>query len=120
MEGKLEVDDDALDEAVEGNLRGVSAFFEGSDGTDGFAAKLDAALGRMLDEGGSLDVATSGIDTSIERVDERYTSMQASIDATIARYREQFADLDSMVAQMNSTSSYLTQQFNSLNAQLNQ
>ena len=120
VEGKLEVDDDALDEAVEGNLRGVSAFFEGSDGTDGFAAKLDAALGRMLDEGGSLDVATSGIDTSIERVDERYTSMQASIDATIARYREQFADLDSMVAQMNSTSSYLTQQFNSLNAQLNQ
>lgn len=120
VEGKLEVDDETLDEAVEGNLRGVSAFFEGSEGSDGFAARLDAALGSMLDEGGALEIATSGIDTSIERVEERYTSMQASIDATLERYREQFANLDSMVAQMNSTSSYLTQQFNTLNAQLNQ
>ena len=42
------------------------------------------------------------------------------IESTIARYREQFSKLDSMIAEMNSTSSYLTQQFDSLNAQLSQ
>ncbi|WP_280539393.1 flagellar filament capping protein FliD [Chromohalobacter sp. 11-W] len=123
LDGTLEVDDEALDEAIEGNLDSVSSFFVGdvdAEEDDGFAASLDTVLGNLLDEGGALDTATSGIDTSIERLGERYTSMQASIDATVDRYRTQFADLDSLVSQMNSTSSYLTQQFDSLNAQMNQ
>ncbi|MDV6319081.1 flagellar filament capping protein FliD [Chromohalobacter sp. HP20-39] len=120
LDGTLEIDDEALDEAIEGNLDSVSAFFVGSEEQGGFAANLETVLGSLLEDGGTLDTATSGIDTSIERLGERYTRMQESIDATVDRYRTQFADLDSLVSQMNSTSSYLTQQFDSLNTQLNQ
>ena len=44
--------------------------------------------------------------------------MEKSIEGTIARYRTQFSQLDAMIAQMNSMSSYLTQQFDALDAQL--
>ncbi|MCI0508782.1 flagellar hook-associated protein 2 [Chromohalobacter marismortui] len=120
LDGKLEIDDDTLDGAIADNLDGVRTFFAGDEESGGFAADLDTVLDSLLDDGGALDTATSGIDTSLERLGERYTSMQASIDATVDRYRTQFADLDALVSQMNSTSSYLTQQFDSLNAQLNQ
>ena len=63
---------------------------------------------------------TDGIDTTLSSLDDRYTRMQESIDATVARYRTQFASLDSLVSQMNSTSDYLTQQFDALSAQTNQ
>ncbi|BBI53445.1 hypothetical protein HORIV_58660 [Vreelandella olivaria] len=44
--------------------------------------------------------------------------MEKSIDATMARYRSQFSQLDGMIAQMNSMSSYLTQQFDAMDSQL--
>jgi flagellar hook-associated protein 2 len=40
--------------------------------------------------------------------------MQARVDAKVAYYRDQFTQLDLLVSKMNSTSSYLTQQFASL------
>ena len=44
--------------------------------------------------------------------------MEVTIERTMSRYRSQFGQLDSMIAQMNSMSSYLTQQFDALDAQL--
>ncbi|MFD1690756.1 hypothetical protein ACFSHR_01915 [Azotobacter chroococcum] len=44
--------------------------------------------------------------------------MESSIAVTIERYRVQFSTLDSLIAQMNSTSTYLTQQFDALSAML--
>ena len=49
---------------------------------------------------------------------EGMITMEKSIEGTIARYRTQFSQLDAMIAQMNSMSSYLTQQFDALDAQL--
>jgi flagellar hook-associated protein 2 len=53
----------------------------------------------------------------VESLVERYTRTEKTIEQTISRYRTQFGQLDSMIAQMNQTSSYLTQQFNALDAQ---
>jgi len=38
-----------------------------------------------------------------------------SIDDTVARYKAQFTQLDTMMSKLNSTSSYLTQQFSAMN-----
>ncbi|MHB0774129.1 flagellar filament capping protein FliD [Halomonas sp. WWR20] len=120
LDGTLKVDDEDLDEAISTNLSAVSEFFTGADGKGGFATRLDESLETMLGDKGLIKNATDGIDATLERLGDRYTRMGETIDATVARYRTQFAQLDSLVSQMNSTSSYLTQQFDAMNAQLNQ
>jgi len=120
IDGTLEVDDEKLDAVVADNLGALADFFSGAGESEGLAAQLDVTLGKMLGDSGTLENATSGLEDRIEGLGERYLRTEERIDSTIARYREQFSKLDSMIAEMNSTSSYLTQQFDSLNAQLNQ
>ncbi|WP_110691705.1 flagellar filament capping protein FliD [Salinicola halophyticus] len=120
LDGTLEVDDDKLSEAISSDSDAVSQFFAGVDGKGGLSASIDDTMGTILDDGGLLQIATDGIDSTLDRLGDRYTRMQESIDSTVERYRTQFASLDSLVSQMNSTSSYLTQQFDALSAQTNQ
>lgn len=117
LDGTLEIDDDKLSDAITNDSDAVSQFFSGADGESGLVASIDDTMGSILDDGGLLQTATDGIDATLERLDERYTSTQESIAVTIERYRTQFAAMDSLVAQMNSTSDYLTQQFDALSAQ---
>ncbi|WIX34796.1 flagellar filament capping protein FliD [Salinicola sp. JS01] len=117
LDGTLKIDSDKLDQALTDNTDGVSQFFAGADGESGFAASFDKTMGTILDSGGSLEAATDGIDSTLESLSDRYSRMQDSISSTIDRYRKQFSQLDSLVSQMNSMSSYLTQQFSALSAQ---
>ncbi|MBL7251701.1 flagellar filament capping protein FliD [Alloalcanivorax marinus] len=120
VDGTLEVDEEAVDDAVDNQLGALADFFTGRAGKDGLAVRLDDALADMVDDGGTLDDATEGLETSIETLQTQYLRTEDRINSTLARYRTQFQKLDSMIAEMNSTSSYLTQQFDALNAQLGQ
>ncbi|WP_110656238.1 flagellar filament capping protein FliD [Salinicola halimionae] len=120
LDGTLKVDDDKLNAAISTDSDAVSQFFAGVDGKGGMSASIDDTMGGILDDGGLLQIATDGIDSTLERLSDRYARTQESIDATVARYRTQFASLDSLVSQMNSTSDYLTQQFDALSAQTKQ
>lgn len=118
LDGKLKVDSEKLDAAIKGDPAELSAFFAGASEGEGFAGRLVTGLKDMLSSDGALTKATEGLKARNKSIDERYTRMEATIDSTIERYRTQFARLDSLIAEMNSTSSYITQQFESLNAQL--
>ncbi|MCC4310047.1 flagellar filament capping protein FliD [Alcanivorax marinus] len=123
VDGTLEIDDEELDDALENHLSAVSAFFAGGPegaGNEGLAAGLKAALAGIVDDGGTLEDATEGLESSIENLQAHYSRTEERINSTLDRYRKQFQQLDSIIAQMNSTSSYLTQQFDALNAQLGQ
>ncbi|MBF1800824.1 flagellar filament capping protein FliD [Alloalcanivorax profundimaris] len=120
VDGTLEVDEEAVDDAVDNQLGALADFFTGTVDRDGLAVRLDDALSEMVDDGGTLDDATEGLETSIDTLQNQYTRTEERINSTLARYRTQFQQLDSMIAEMNSTSSYLTQQFDALNAQLGQ
>ncbi|WP_323846719.1 flagellar filament capping protein FliD [Microbulbifer magnicolonia] len=120
-DGTLEVDEEALDDALANRLGDLAGFFAGAvDDSEGFASRVDAALTSLLGEGGALENATGGLESSVDGLEERYERTEARIEETIARYRSQFTQLDSLIAQMNSTSSYLTQQFEALSVQLDQ
>jgi len=82
------------------------------------AAQLDSTVERMLGDNGVVKLAISGAENRVKSLDERFERMEVTIERTISRYRTQFGQLDSMIAQMNSMSSYLTQQFEALDAQL--
>lgn len=118
LKGDLKIDEEKLEALVSSNPGALADFFAGATGDKGFASKLSDALELMTRDGGVIDNAKKGLQTSIASLDTRYARMEQSIDASIARYRSQFAQLDSMIASMNSTSAYLTQQFDMMNAQL--
>lgn len=118
LKGDLKIDEEKLEALVSSNPGALADFFAGAAGDTGFASKLSDALELMTRDGGVIDNAKKGLQTSISSLDTRYARMEQSIGASIARYRAQFAQLDSMIASMNSTSAYLTQQFDMMNAQL--
>ncbi|MDW5375688.1 flagellar filament capping protein FliD [Halomonas sp. HP20-15] len=119
-DGKLEVDSDKLGQVVSDNPNGVKQFFAGVAEEGGLASKLDESLSAMLEDQGLVGRAITGFEDRIDALGERYTRTEESINNTVERYRKQFAQMDAMVSQMNSTMSYLGQQFEAMNAQLSQ
>ena len=117
-DGKLEVDDAKLSDLVANNPQALSDFFVGGEAGNGLAAQLDSTVERMLGDNGVVKLAISGAENRVKSLDERFERMEVTIERTISRYRTQFGQLDSMIAQMNSMSSYLTQQFDALDYQL--
>lgn len=115
LDGTMKLDQDKLDEVVGDQVDGLRQFFMGTEQSSGAAEQLDDLLGRMTsDDDGAIAKAVDGLDTRIDNLDERYQRTQQRIDQVMERYRSQFTQLDSMIAQMQSTSNYLTQQFNAM------
>lgn len=110
-EGRLQVDEAKLDEAVATNPEGLSTFFAGDTKEGGFAGRLNATLEEITSESGIIQSSVNSAELRVDSLDQRKLRMEASIDRTIERYRKQFAGLDGLIAQMNSMSSYLSQQF---------
>tara|TARA_R110000850_G_scaffold31358_1_gene86262 strand:+ start:309 stop:1679 length:1371 start_codon:yes stop_codon:yes gene_type:complete len=117
-DGTLEIDSDELDNAISSNQDALSAFFVGSSDETGMAGQVNTMVEQLLSTNGTVTGAITGAENRSESLVERYTRTEQSIDQTISRYRTQFGQLDGMIAQMNQTSSYLTQQFDALDAQL--
>ncbi|MCC4291448.1 flagellar filament capping protein FliD [Vreelandella aquamarina] len=117
-DGTLEMDDDKISDLVANNPQALSDFFVGGEAGNGLAAQLDSTVERMLGDNGVVKLAISGAENRVTSLNERYERMEVTIERTISRYRTQFGQLDSMIAQMNSMSSYLTQQFDALDYQL--
>ncbi|HTJ98712.1 MAG TPA: flagellar filament capping protein FliD, partial [Bordetella sp.] len=78
---------------------------------------MGTAIGGILGTGGLLDTKTAGLTATQKSLADQYDDVNDRIDADIANTRAQFVQLDAFVAQMNSTSSYLTQQFAALSNQ---
>ncbi|RXE47014.1 flagellar filament capping protein FliD [Chromohalobacter israelensis] len=114
VDGELEVDDEKLDDVLANQPGELQALFTGTGDTVGIAGRAEEELDTMLGDNGMVENAVTGAEEQMDRLDERYSSMQDSIASTVDRYRTQFQELDSMVAEMNQTSSYLTQQLSAL------
>jgi len=117
-DGKLKVDDAKMSELVANSPQALSDFFAGDTTANGMAGKLNTTIEQMLGNNGVVKLAISGAENRVKSLDERFERMEVTIERTISRYRSQFGQLDAMIAQMNSMSSYLTQQFDALDYQL--
>ncbi|MCT8466961.1 flagellar filament capping protein FliD [Chromohalobacter canadensis] len=114
VDGELEVDDEQLDEALSTQPGAVQTLFSGTDESAGIAGRVEEELDTMLGENGMVEGAVTGAENQMDRLEERYSSMEDSIATTVDRYRTQFQELDSMVSEMNQTSDYLTQQLSAM------
>lgn len=84
--------------------------------TMGYAAQLDRVINNLLSDTGIVASKTEGLNTSITRLDKKTESLNIRLAGVEARYRTQFTKLDSLLSGMSTTSSYLTQQLASINA----
>lgn len=114
-DGALVFDATKLKSAFAGNRDAVVELFAGTGGNTGYGVQVSALVGTFTGTDGKLSNATAGVNTTLKSLGTQFVATEVSVQAKVARFRAQFTQLDLMMARMNSTTSYLTQQFNAMN-----
>jgi len=117
VNGKLQVDSTKLSTALSTKPASVTQFFMGDGKTTGFGTQAANMLTTMLDPtNGTVQSAEDGINKSLKNLTDQMTKTQASINLNLANYKTQFTNLSVLVNKLTNTGSYLSQQFEALNA----
>lgn len=111
VDGTLSVDAVALDAAVDGKLKDLTAFFAASAP---FGAALDQVFDRFLGATGAIDLRTQSLTETQKDLDEQQARLETRLAATEARLRAQFAALDGLLSRLQSTGNFLAQQLASV------
>jgi flagellar hook-associated protein 2 len=82
--------------------------------SSGIANNLNQMINTFTASNGLITARTDGINTSIKKLNDNISKMQDRLSTKQKYYENQFSKLDSIMSQMNSTSTSLTQQLNSL------
>lgn len=110
-DGTLVIDADTFNDGLNTNLDDVARLFSSSDGV---ATKLDSVVNEYVKSGGLLDTKTEGLNATIVDINEDLEALNLSLESLEARLLAQFTAMDTIVAQLNTTSSFLTQQFEAI------
>jgi flagellar hook-associated protein 2 len=111
VDGTLKLDNDKLTKALADGGKQVSDLFGGDNG---FSKQLGNQLTSWVGDHGVLAGRTDSISQQLKDLSARQTALNASMDDLTARYKAQFTALDTLMSKLNSTSTYLTQQFDAL------
>lgn len=114
--GKLTVDSTKLDKALTDKPADVVSFLSGDGSKTGFATQTSSLLQSILGSNGSLQNATDGINKTLKNLSDEYDRVNSQITTTMATYKAQFTSLSTLVSQLDSTASYLTQQFKTVSS----
>lgn len=115
-DGTLAFDATKLKAAFASNRDDVVALFSGTGGNTGFGTQVSALIDTFTSADGKLSNAAAGVNLTLKSLGTRYADTELSVQAKVARYRAQFTQLDMVMSRMNSTTSYLTQQFNNMSS----
>lgn len=89
----------------------------GSRGTvslsDGIAQQLSTLIGGFLSSDGLITNRTDSLNQQVKQITEQRLTLDSRMTDLEARYRTRFLAMDTLVSQLNTTSSFLTQQFSS-------
>lgn len=109
--GTLVIDNTKLDAVLNTNIDDITELFSSANGV---ATKLDSIVTEYTKSDGLLDTKTEGLTSTVTGINEDLVALQLSLTALEERLRAQFNAMDALVAQLNSTSSFLTQQFDAI------
>jgi flagellar hook-associated protein 2 len=110
-DGKLAVDDTKLQKAMNSDFAAVGKLF-GSE--QGVGAKLFAQVDERLKTDGALDTRSKNLVTQQKTLSDRKDDVDARMAVLQQAYVQQFTRLDTLLSQLQVTSSYLSQQIESL------
>ncbi|MGB3836040.1 flagellar filament capping protein FliD [Castellaniella sp.] len=111
--GELQIDDTKLSAALADNTSGVTSLF--TSGT-GIGKRVSDTADAFIKTDGMLSGAQDGLTKTVADIQKQYEATADRINQRMDTYRAQFTQLDAMVSQMNSLSSYLSQQLSALSA----
>jgi flagellar hook-associated protein 2 len=109
--GTLELDSTKYNAAITADPDAVGRVVASANGV---AVKLDAFLTQKLSSTGEFAARNTGVTSRRKDLDKQRDALDARMEVIQARYMKQFTALDSMLSQLQSTSSYLSQQLSSL------
>lgn len=106
--GTLSVDSTVLNTAMSNNFSDVSNLFSS---TTGFATRMNTWAQSTLSPGnGLIPSATQSLNDVITRDNNKISQLEARMTVLQAQYTQQYTNLNMLLSNMNSTSTYLTQQ----------
>ncbi len=111
LDGKLELDQAKLREAMEADFQAVQRIFSSENGV---AVRLDSIVSPHLSADGSIANRNKSLDDRTKRLQDDQAALDARMQVIEQRYMKQFTALDSLLAQLQSTSLYLGQQLANL------
>lgn len=111
-----------LSGAEDSDVVGLQILIEGGvvgdrgtlDFTRGIAWQIDSLIASFLDSDGMLDSRTDSLQKRMGSIDDKRDGLDRRIEGLEARYRLQFGNLDRLLAQLQSTSSFLSEQLAAL------
>jgi flagellar hook-associated protein 2 len=111
VDGTLTLDGSKLDATLASDPGAVRRAF--GDGA-AYSTSLRATLTAYVGDDGLIAGRTKSLNDHLKNIDDQRTELNRRMSQMETDYRRQFTALDSMMAQMQSTSSFLTQQLSSL------
>ncbi|MER2043617.1 MAG: flagellar filament capping protein FliD [Pantoea agglomerans] len=109
--GSLKLDATKVSAALDKDAAGVKEMIVGDGKTTGITTKIGTNITNWLSSKGIVQSATDGVSKTLNNLTALYNATSDRIDTDIARYKTQFTQLDLAISKLNSTSTYLTQQF---------
>lgn len=108
--GKLEFDQARFKEQLQANPDAMTALFTQPDAAQGIAERMVDTIDRFLASGGALSNRTSGLNKSIQEIQDQRDRLDMRIAAYEERLIKQFSAADALIAQIQSTGDYVSQQ----------
>ncbi len=110
--GELELDADALLEALQTDPDSVAALFTDSD--NGIVTGLLGLVDGYLDVDGLIDGKQDAVNARIDDIGDQRVTMERHIALVEQRLIQEFTALDTLLAQLQNTGNLLTQQLQAL------
>lgn len=109
--GKLSVDNDRLNNALDSNFDEVGVLFAANNG---LANTLDTVIEGYIGSTGIIESRTEGLQTSIDTITEQREALNRRLESLGSRLLAQFSAMDALVSSLRNQSSFLTQQLANL------
>ncbi len=110
--GVLSLDPAKLESAAADDIVRVTDALSSAD--HGVASRLVAALDAYTTSGGIVDSRKDGLEAQMRSVDRQIENKEFRLEKTEQRYLSQFTALDTLLSNLQTTSSYLSQQLGNL------
>lgn len=109
-DGTMKLDGSKLTSAMTTDFDDVSNLFASATG---YATRLDEWSTTVVQTGGTIDAHTTSLNSYIDGYSDQIDKLEIRMTILQKQYTSTYTLLNTMLGSMNSTSSYLTQQFDS-------
>jgi flagellar hook-associated protein 2 len=114
VDGKLVLDTDKLNAAMDANPLGVRKLLGGLSGTDGFSQSFGALMAPLQGTGGIFDSRVTAATKDLSDIADKLTTFDARMDAKENAYNKKFTALETALQKSQSVGSSLSSYISSL------